>query len=269
MPISCPVSLKPITEAEFRELDYGVTRQVFDSHNEFGRFCDEVIYKNDVARRLRAHGVTEVIRELPVEVTHGTFAKTYFVDLLVGLSSVYEFKMATALVGEHRKQTLHYLLLLGCQRGKIFNLRPASVEHVFVATRLTPELRREFRIDAARWRKTGPQSVLLKGVVAELLSDWGAFLDLQLYREALIHFLGGEAQVVQPVDIRTDGCVLGSQRMNLLDADTAFSLTALTKLEEQTRCETHLHRLLSHTRLRAMQWLNFSHHDIQFVTLFP
>jgi hypothetical protein len=45
--------------------------------------CDERVYENDVAARLRALGFTDIHTQVPVTVTHGDFSKTYFLDLVV------------------------------------------------------------------------------------------------------------------------------------------------------------------------------------------
>lgn len=39
----------------------------------------------------------------------------------------------------------------------------------------------------------------LRTTLAALLGDWGAFLELSLYQEALTWFLGGESNVLQPM----------------------------------------------------------------------
>ncbi|MBI3417386.1 MAG: GxxExxY protein [Verrucomicrobia bacterium] len=259
------MQLLPLTDAEFRRLDYRVTEQVFASHNELGRFCDEVIYKNDIARRLQHCDLGDVLREVPAVVTHDEFRKTYYLDLVVGPAVIYEFKTATALTNEHQAQLLNYVLLLGGQRGKLFNLRPPSVEHFFINTKLTPLRRREFTIDSRRWQESDERSTALHRRLIALLNDWGAFLELNLYEEALTFFLGGEVLINRPVEISQDGVVLGEQRLRLLTPDTAFRLTALT--QDQPQCEVHLRRFLDHTKLKALQWINFNHHEIELVTL--
>ena len=45
MPISSPISIRPINQEEFARIDYQVMRHAFDSQNELGRLCDEVIYQ--------------------------------------------------------------------------------------------------------------------------------------------------------------------------------------------------------------------------------
>ncbi len=55
-------------------------RHAFDSQNELGRLCDEVIYQNDLAIRLVAADLGPTETQIPVEVTHGSFTKTYRLD---------------------------------------------------------------------------------------------------------------------------------------------------------------------------------------------
>src|SRR5205823_154702 len=58
MPITCPISLAPMSQEEFAQVDYRVMRHAFDSQNELSRLCDEVIYHNDLAARLESAGLS-------------------------------------------------------------------------------------------------------------------------------------------------------------------------------------------------------------------
>src|SRR6266478_2492323 len=113
MPISSPMSIRPINQEEFARLDYQVMRCAFDSQNELGRLCDEVIYQNDLAARLEAAGLAPIRKEVPVTVTHKDFSKTYYLDLVVGDAGIYELKTAACLAPEHDSQLLNYLFLQG------------------------------------------------------------------------------------------------------------------------------------------------------------
>src|SRR5678815_791965 len=92
MPISSPTTLLPIEQKEFAQLDYQVMRHAFSSHGDLGRLCDEVIYKNDLARRLENAGIGPVHIEMPITVSHRTFRKVYLADLVVAEMAVYELK---------------------------------------------------------------------------------------------------------------------------------------------------------------------------------
>ena len=78
MPIIPSLPTTRISQNEFKELASEVMRHVFDIHNEFGRLFDEQIYKRELAQRLPG-----VVLEAAVTVSHRSFAKTYYLDVLV------------------------------------------------------------------------------------------------------------------------------------------------------------------------------------------
>src|SRR6266850_1471417 len=232
MPITSPVSIRPINQDEFAQMDYHVMRHAFDSQNELGRLCDEVIYQNDLAARLQTAGLGPVEKEVPVTVSHRDFVKTYSLDLVVGDAAIYELKTATRIVGDHEAQLLNYLFLRDGQHGKLINLRPPEVESRFVNTNLSLQARRRIEFQTERWREEEEISRILRVTMSGLLEDWGGFLDLALYIEALIHFLGGEERVSQLVPLSRKGIPLGNQRFHLLTPETAFRLTAFSEAAE-------------------------------------
>ena len=176
-----------------------------------------------------------------------------------------KLKTLTALADEHRAQTLHYLFLTGLPRAKLINLGAASVQHEFVSTTLTPAERRRLNVQSDRWRATGEMSIRFQQLLRELLGDWGAFLQLPLYYDALVHFFGGSDRVIQEIPVIRDGHQVTTQRVHLLDSTTAFKLTALGKGLDSV--EEHLRRFLRHTELDAIHWVNLHQHDVAFTTL--
>ena len=98
-----------------------------------------------------------------------------------------------------------------------------------------------------------------------LLRDWGGFLSIALYQEAIEHFLGGREMVEIPVDFVVDAQVVGRQRLRLLDGTTAFAITVVK--DNPQLYEEHLRRLLKHTPLHAVEWVNMVSHDITFKTV--
>ena len=58
---------------------------------------------------------------------------------------------------------------------------------------------------------------------------------------------------------------LGTQNLNLLTEDTGFAFT--TKQADTGAMRDHLARLLHHTRLKAIQWINVNRHLAEFTTL--
>lgn len=236
----------------------------YSSQNELGRFCDECAYQADLKARLLADGFKIVLTEVAVTVTRRDFSKKYFLDLVAD-DGVYELKTDTALVGEHETQLFNYLFLLGIQRGKLLNFRPLKVQGRVIATSLTHGERQRFTTLADRWNDLTPTCSLLRQTMLELLNDWGAFLDFALYQEALLHFLGGSSNVERQISLRRGQLSLGTQRMFTHAPDVAFRITAYT--ESQSHVESHFHRLLALTNLKAIQWINLNHAQIEFTTI--
>ncbi len=264
MPISCPRAVRPLTAEEFQELDYRIMGHAFASQNKLGRLCDENAYQRDLQARLLVDGFRSVEIEVPVVVSHRDFQKVYSLDLVAD-DALYELKAATTLVGEHQAQLLNYMFLLGVPRGKLINFRPPKVQGRIHATSLTPGDRHRFQFEADGWRDMSDRCSILRQMMRELLDDWGAFLDYGLYQEALTHFCGGEAHVIQRLPLSRDGVSLGTQRFHVLSTGIAFHVTAVH--ENYKAMESHLRRLLSLTDLHAMQWINLDHSDIQLVTI--
>src|ERR1022692_491014 len=121
-------------------------RIVFDVHNEFGRFLDEKLYKREVAARWVEAGHGEVEREVRIGLRSESFRKEFQVDLLFNRGLMLEAKVKETIVPAHHAQSLNYLLMAGMKHGKLVNFHPARVEHEFVSTMLTHELRRGFSV---------------------------------------------------------------------------------------------------------------------------
>jgi len=264
VPIHSPIQIRVLSDEEFEERDYRVMGHAYVSQNELGRPCDERVYEADLGARLLADGFRVVHTQVPVTLTHRDFAKRYFLDLVAD-DALYELKTATALTGEDDAQLIHYILLTGVRRGKLLNFRTPKVQGRLLATSLTHAIRRQFREDTTRWHPVSPECKQLRETLLALLADWGAFLELNLYEEALVHFLGGEVKVSQRLPLSRVGIPLAGQRFLVHGSGVAFRLTALT--DSLAAQESQLCRLLSLTELRALQWINLNHADIQFVTL--
>jgi GxxExxY protein len=249
---------------EFETLDYRIMGHAYSSQNELGRLCDESAYQADLRARLRADGFHAVHTEVPVTLTHRGFSKNYFLDLLAD-DALYELKADKALTTEYEAQLLNYIFLLGLRRGKLLNFRPSKVQGRIIATSLTHEDRRRFTPVTARWRELTPACETLRQTMCDLLQDWGAFLDIALYEEALVYFLGGAPRVEQSVRLVRGELELGTQRLLVYAPGVAFRLTAFTETQEFV--EPHLFRLLALTGLNAFQWINLNHAQIEFTTL--
>ena len=80
-----------------------------------------------------------------------------------------------------------------------------------------------------------------------------------------MHLLGGRERTERPVDFVVDDQVVGRQKVRLLDDRTAFAITVVRNSPEAYG--EHLRRLLLHTELEAIQWVNMVNHDITFKTV--
>lgn len=265
MPIEIPSDIRALDQEEFHALDRKLMRIVFDVHNEFGRFLDEKLYKREMAARWIESGLGQAEQEVIVSVRHESFVKELRMDLLFNGGLMLEAKAAETIVAAHRAQSLNYLLMAGLHHGKLVNFRPIRVEHEFVSTRLTPELRRRFEVNDADWCAISKECDWLHSTLTKLLEDWGAFLEVNLYREAITHFLGGPDRVIQPVAVHSGKKVIGEQSVHRLNRHSAFAFTAVTREQESMR--EHQRRFMNHTPLEYIQWVNFNHHKIEFTTL--
>ena len=264
MPISCDLEIVPMTQDEFLAVDYTVMELAFSIHNEFGRFCNESVYESELRHRCIESGFEHVATQVPIRVSHAAFSKTLYADLMINGGALYELKATEQLVPKNRTQTLTYLMLLGINHGKLLNWRPGSLQHEFVSTQLTPERRRKFRADSARWKSVAPSSKDLYDLVLALIQDWGLFLQTSLLMEAIAFLHNDISAEPEPIDVVHEGRIVGRQFMHLSGPESGFVLSSTSGRDHY---ETHLRRLLTHTHLSSIQWINIAHHDISFVTI--
>ncbi|MDP1562409.1 MAG: GxxExxY protein [Pirellulaceae bacterium] len=263
MPIVPSIKTIPLSQDAFGKLAFEVMRHVFEIHDEYGRFFDEIIYKRELTRRMAGLEL-----EVAVDVIHKTFQKTYYADVIANGGGLFEFKAAEAIHPRHRAQITHYLLLFGFHHGKIINMRPEAVEHEFVNVRSNLlELRNpRYRDNSGLTRSDNARD--LRSICVGLIQDWGTGLDLSLYEEAITHFLGGEAEVLFPISVAgTDG-ELGTQKMRLARPDAAFKLTGFSPNSPAlARFQVHAQRLLNHTSLESIEWINMHQTEVTFTTI--
>lgn len=264
MPINTPNFLSVHEQDEFHRIDCSVMRVAFNVHNTFGRLLDERFYQNELARRCRDSGFT-VHREVHVSINIRDFTKPYYLDLLIDNGIIYEIKRVSKLTATHERQLLHYLLLTGQHHGKLINFGTPSVESRFVSTSFTPDERKAFSFDRSHWRILGPRSRELEEIIYQLLTDWGACLELSLYEEGIIHLLGGPKRILRTIDIRCNGSHAGTYQMPHLGDTVAFHLSAVS--HHFNDYQKHLLRLLRHTDLDAIQWINFNRTNITLKSL--
>ena len=260
MPTHCPLHIERLSTEQFRSLDYAVMGHMFASQNEIGRLADEKVYRSDVAQRLDAIGI-QSSEETPLELTHKTFAKTLFVDLVVSRKAVYELKTVSALNSSHVAQLLTYLYLLDLPRGKLVNFRSPTVEAQFVNAPIPRKERCGFSVSDPGFR--GGSDLLQ--LVVELVRDWGTSLSVSLYHQAVVHLLGGQESVECMLPLTRDGRRLANQRFHLVDNRTAFELTAFAKPDNYYADQ--IQQLLNLSPLRCLHWINIGPHCIAFQTI--
>ncbi|MBN2092418.1 GxxExxY protein [candidate division KSB1 bacterium] len=186
MPIKHAIQNMQISDEEYHSFDYEIMRLVFSIHRDLGRFWNEKIYQNELAYRCEKAGIKPVYAEVPIEVTFEDFKKIYYLDLLIN-NIIYELKTVQTLSGEHQKQTINYLLLTGLKHAKLVNLRPKSVEYQFITTKITPEKRFNFSINDDKWLDLDEDSAWFRDKFKKLLTEWGVFLDINLFYEAITY----------------------------------------------------------------------------------
>jgi GxxExxY protein len=264
VPIENAVFIRSLDQDAFHALDKEVMGHAFAIHNEMGRLFDETIYQAELVRRCVQGGML-AHREVMISAIHKSFRKDYFLDALFSNGAIYELKCVVGLTGGNESQLINYLLLAGVQHGKLINFRLPSVESRFVSTGLTREKRQAFQVDLSGCQTGGSHHEYIESLILSLLRDWGAFLSLDLYRGAVIHFLGGAEEVVRPVDVVCGNQTIGRKNICLLSDKEAVHLSAMT--DHFAGYEIHLRRFLSHTKLDSILWINFNQDQVTFKTI--
>jgi GxxExxY protein len=260
MPITMDEELIVPTQQEFAELAYDVMNCFFAVHNEVGRFCEEKIYKREVARRFGG-----IRLEFPITLTHRDYRKQYFSDMLIRRRAIFEVKAVEALAPRHKAQATNYLLLTELPHGKLLNVRSELIHHEFVNASLMRADRTRFRVEDSQFEAIGPRDAEWKEWLMLALRDWGAGLEVQLYDDALTAYLGGEALVLHDVAIVINAALVGEQKGRFCGDRVVFKISTLP--DDLDLFERHARRFLSHTALDAVQWVNINRDVVTFKTL--
>jgi GxxExxY protein len=236
----------------------------YAAQNHFGMLCDERVYENDVAARLRAEGFGDVFTQVPVTIRHCLFKKTYFLDLVVG-QMVYEVKAESSLSAAHEAQALNYAALLGLNRIKLVSFGGESVRGKLLGAPFANMDRHNVSFDVSDWQPLGPECENLNEHAKDLVRGVGGYLSAELYRDALLEIHGGEQACVRRLPVSRDGIEMGTQRSLLHSDECAFVVSTVgTKLSTYV---AHLHSLLSSLPIRGLQLINIHHCNVQFITV--
>ena len=263
MPIQRTLNLRSVTDAEFDLIDEAVMRCAYASQNKFGRLFDERIYENDVAARLRAEGF-DVHTQVPVTVTHGTYAKTYYLDLIVN-EMLYELKVAASLLKEHEAQALNYAMLQDIRRVKLINFGGEQVHGKLLRNAISESDRHMPTIRKSGFRVLTPECDKLIGHLKLLIKDWGTHLDSRLYSEALVAHFDGAGHCVQRVQVTAGKLNLGAHMIQVHSPRHAFTVTAFHS--SQPGYQRHLEVLLQHVSLDGIQWINLNRSNLEVTTI--
>jgi GxxExxY protein len=264
MPIESPMRFERVPDTVFDSIDRSVMDCAYAAQNKLGRLCDERVYENDVAARLRAQGFIDVHTQLPLTVTHRTFRKLYLIDLVVN-GIVYELKVADCFVPANDVQVIHYAALLGLDRIKLVNFGAACVQGALRRCPFARIDRWRVTVNRSRWQALTEACAVLAADAEACLRDWGGFLEGRLFEEALVWFNGGQEVCVRRLPVTCDGHLLGSHQTALHAEDVGFVVTALAV--GVAAHEDQLRRLLEALPIRAWQWINVHHAEMSLVTL--
>ena len=263
MPIIPSLHFKPVADDDFAAIDYAVMRCAFATQSKFGRLFEERIYENDLASRLRSEGF-DVHTQVPILVNHGGFEKTYYLDLVVN-HMLYELKVASNLTKDHDAQALHYAMLQNTRLVKLINFGESKVRGKLLCNALCAAERYHFAIRNSDVHLVTQHCERLVAHLEALLQDWGTHLSSHLYNEALVYHFGGETHCVQRMELRAGPLVLGNHRVQLYLDDHGFVVTSLVR--DQDAYLRHLDVLLTHSKLKCIQWINLNRSEVEISTV--
>ena len=239
-----------LSQDAFHALDYQVMGVAFSLHSEMGNLWDEKEYRSELALRCRSLGL-ETFEEVPISIHHNGFKKTYFIDLLAN-GSVFELKTTSTITTGHEAQTLNYLFLSNTQYGKVINFRPDSLTWRFVSTSLRHETRLNSSIETSTWHPLMKDAQNVLALMEGLLADWGAYLSINLYKEALCYFLG--------IPLENE-----LSRFISLSPKTTLHISGLSS--RKNNLKNNLQKYLNRSNFNELLWINFNQNQIEFSSL--
>lgn len=263
MPIELGFRIEPLNDRQFDEIDYKLMGCAYAIQNEFGRLLNENLYQKELAFRMNDH--YECLMEAPIRLTHKTFIKQLYIDLLIANGLVCEIKVAESTADAHLNQLIQYMLLANASHGKLVNFGTSSVDGKLINSFLSPQSRLKLTFNFERWNQKEAQSQHFSNLATELLEDWGGFLAGETYLQALTHLLGGEEKVVREIDILSAGRIVYRQKARLLNDETAFKLTTIKG--DRSNYRSQLKKFLSSSKLQFVHWINLNKHEVVFETV--
>jgi GxxExxY protein len=261
MPITCSVPVPNPSESEFLARDKIVMRCAYASQNALGRLCDEKVYENDLADRLRFSGLPNVLTQVPIIVRHGDFEKVYRLDLLAD-GAVYELKTVEQYAGAHFSQIYNYAMCLDIKFIKLLNFRPSKVDGKMRASPFTSAIRHAVQVITTNFKPCSARCPVVQDCLQSLVADIGGFLEVSLYDEALGALTNApEVRLI----VARNGFELGTHPLRMIAEHVGFHVSSFS--ENVRHQQSHLERLLAMLPLKALHWINFNRDQVSLTTL--
>jgi GxxExxY protein len=257
MPVSTTFPVQQFSQEDFGKVAFEVVGHAFAVHNALGRKFHESVYKGTLQQLLSPRSVTE----FAITLSHGSFVKNLYVDLLVDAGCPFELKSVARLSDSHLSQLIQYLMLLDLRHGKLINFGAEKVEHQFVNCHESTQQRQQFDLDRRNWSVSRVTTSFEQTVVA-LVKNWGTGLSRSLYEEACVHMFGGKECCERLVETYWNGRTTGRQPVKMIDDGVAFEITC--KRKDLAIYASHLQKLLVNSNLRALLWANIVSGTVRF-----
>ncbi len=234
-------------------------KDVFKIHQDLGRYFKENHYKNAL-QLIR----NDVVLEVPVQLSHETYQKTFYLDMLIANGAIIEFKVADSLVKAHQAQLFNYLLMTQLQQGLLVNLGSDKVEKQFVNNTIPNHERYKFRESLFDWDEGVEGAKNFRQLLNSLLADWGGFLANSIYEDVLISLLGGADIIKSPAEVRIYNADIGTVNVNLVADNVAFRVTGFYSDSALSNFEINIRRFISHLKIDWLLWANIGRNVVQY-----
>ena len=256
MPIIIREPIQVVGQTTFKSIDYKVMGIAYRIHRELGRLFDEKVYSAALAEQLNDAGI-DARREVQIKLRHEGFEKKYRIDLLVNSSIPYELKTVDRFHPSHDSQVLQYLFLTNVKHGKILNFGSRSLEGRFIDTRIDEAKRKAFVIRIPE-NESDHHIKQIAAALNHLLEDWGAYLTMELYREALIALLPVAESSLYPASYMDRP--IGAIALTTLAEEALLQVSSLK--DKQSEMRSHIKKTLKLTNLPSSYWVNFNRNQI-------
>ena len=163
-------------------------------------------------------------------------------------------------------QALHYAILQDVRLVKLINFGGPQVTGKLLPNALHRQNRQQATMQNSGWHPLSSRCERLVEELKNLIKDIGTHLDVRLYNEALIHYMGGESNCVQRVNICVDGESRGTHLLQFHSPQHAFVITCFK--ESQPNYHRHLEVQLRHVpALTGIQWSNINQSRVEVTTV--